>query len=97
MELVSLACTVPPMASCLMHTVRGTVVVVQEQRFKLAIPGTGQALFVLAHDAPLDGQNLQRLADRQAEVLVRWRRLPGLVARLACDVRQAGAAAMETD
>ncbi len=65
----------------------GKVVVVQEGRFRL-ISDDGRAhLFLLTHDAPLEAQDLLDLARRQARVCVDYAGAPGLVARLARDIR----------
>lgn len=65
----------------------GKVVVVQEGRFRL-IDDDGRAhLFLLAHNAPFEAPDLLDLARRQARVRVLHTGAPGLIARLARDIR----------
>lgn len=66
---------------------RGIITVVQEHRFKLVNERGVANLFVLAHDAPLEGPELQWLEATQTPVEVTWSRVPNLIANVAHDVR----------
>jgi hypothetical protein len=60
------------MASIKKHTAQGYITVVQEQRFRL-VTDTGQGLLLtLAHDAPLDGNDLQNIHDANLHVVVEY-------------------------
>jgi hypothetical protein len=49
-----------------MPTVSGTVVIVQESRFQLALDSGGTRLFMLAHDAPVEPEQLVSLQREQS-------------------------------
>ena len=67
-----------------MPTATGTILLVQESRFRLlAEDGRGMS-FLLAHDAALEPQDLPALAHRR--VRVDYRRAPGLMAAIAHDL-----------
>jgi hypothetical protein len=70
-----------------MGEVAGVITVVQERRFKLARDDGGHELFVLAANAPVDADAVQRWQVAGARVRVTWRPASGLVARIAQDVR----------
>jgi hypothetical protein len=61
-------------------TVSGTVVAVQEGRFQLALDNGGRRLFVLAHDAAIEPEQLSSLQREQARVTVTYRRSSDLIA-----------------
>jgi hypothetical protein len=63
-----------------MPTVSGTVVIVQEGRFQLALDGGGTRLFMLAHDAPVEPEQLVSLQREQSRVVVTYRRGSDLIA-----------------
>ena len=48
----------------------GTITVLQEERFQLACDDGVTRLFVLAHDAPLESDELARLKDEGARIEV---------------------------
>ena len=60
------------------HIATGYITVVQEQRFRL-VTDTGQGLLLtLAHDAPLDSNNLQHLHESETHVDVEYEGNPNL-------------------
>jgi hypothetical protein len=59
----------------------GTVLLVQESRFRLLTPGGRGRTFLLAHDAPIEPQDLLPLAGRR--VRVDYEDSPRLVAGIA--------------
>jgi mannose-1-phosphate guanylyltransferase len=61
-------------------TVSGTIVTVQESRFQLALDGGGTRLFMLAHDAPVEPEQLISLQRAQSWVVVTYRRRSDLIA-----------------
>ena len=61
-------------------TVSGTVVAVQEGRFQLALDNGGRRLFVLAHRAAIEPEQLSSLQREQARVTVTYRRSSDLIA-----------------
>jgi hypothetical protein len=63
-----------------MPTVSGTVVIVQESRFQLALDSGGTRLFMLAHDAPVEPEQLVSLQREQSRVVVTYRRGSNLIA-----------------
>jgi hypothetical protein len=63
-----------------MPTVSGTIVTVQESRFQLAVDGGGRRLFVLAHDAAVEPQQLLSLQREQSRVTVTYAQAAGLIA-----------------
>lgn len=69
-----------------MQTSHGLITLVQEHRFRLVDDQGAHALFVLAHDAPLEWQDLERLQLAGKEVLVSHAPAPGKIAAIAHDV-----------
>ena len=70
-----------------MQAATGMIDVVQEGRFRLALPDGRSMLFVLSHDAALDPQDLPSLARNGLAVRVHFERGPHLDARIAHDVK----------
>lgn len=66
-----------------MHSVTGVIDVVQEGRFRLALPDGRSVLFVLFHGAALDPQDLPGLAEDGLSVTVHFENGPHLDARIA--------------
>jgi len=66
----------------------GTITVLQEERFQLACDDGVTRHFVLAHDAPLESDELARLKREAAIVEVEYDEASGLVAHAAHRVRQ---------
>ena len=64
----------------------GVITLVQENRFKLADDEGRSELFVLAHDAPLEAQDLQFLQRSQPHVTVVYTDADDLIAGVAHDV-----------
>ena len=69
-----------------MHTSHGVITLVQEHRFRLVDDLGAHALFVLAHDAPLEWQDLERLQLAGRQVRVSHAPAPGKIAAIAHDV-----------
>lgn len=69
-----------------MQTSYGVIVLVQEHRFRLVDDHGGHALFVLAHGAPLEWQDLERLRQAGRQVRVSHTPAPGKIAAVAHDV-----------
>ena len=69
-----------------MQKSHGMITLVQEHRFRLVDDDGGHALFILAHGAPLEWQDLERLQQTGTPVLVRHERAPGRIADIAHDV-----------
>ena len=69
-----------------MATALGTVVVVQETRFRLVTYEGRAELFLVAHGCAIEPQDLLALQYQQARVRVTYRPASGLVAGLATDV-----------
>lgn len=69
-----------------MQTSHGLITLVQEHRFRLVDEQGAHALFVLAHDAPLEWQDLERLQLAGTEVRVSHAPAPGKIAAIAHDV-----------
>ena len=69
-----------------MQTSLGVITLVQEHRFRLVDDKGAQVLFVLAHDAPLEWQDLQCLQRKGAQVQVNHTAAPGKIAAIAHDV-----------
>ena len=63
-----------------MPRVCGTVVAVQESRFQLALDNGCRKLFVLAHDAAIEPEQLTALQREQVRLAVTYRRADGLIA-----------------
>lgn len=68
-----------------MPTTTGTILVVQESRFRLLTEDGRGLVFLLAHDAPLEPQHLPPLAHRR--VRVDYDPSPTLIAGIARDVQ----------
>jgi hypothetical protein len=67
-----------------MPSLTGTILLVQESRFRL-LTGQGRgALFLLAHDAPIEPQDLPPLIGRR--VRVQYEEVPGLLAGIAREI-----------
>ena len=67
-------------------TVRGIVTLVQESRFQLRSEDGSNRLFVLAHDAPLEPQDLPDLICAGRPVEVRYVEARDLLACVARDI-----------
>jgi len=71
-----------------MDRVKGTITVLQEERFELACDDGVTRLFVLAHDAPLESDELARLKRSRARIEVEYDRDGHLIAHAAHRVRE---------
>jgi hypothetical protein len=71
-----------------MTRARGTITVLQEERFELACDDGVTRLFVLAHDAPLETDELARLKRERARVEVEYDQDGSLIAHAAHRVRE---------
>ena len=60
------------------HIATGYITVVQEQRFRLVTDAGQGLLLTLAHDAPLDSNNLQHLHESETHVDVEYEGNPNL-------------------
>ncbi|WP_448192575.1 hypothetical protein [Azospirillum sp. sgz301742] len=69
-----------------MRTVEGTITLSQEGRFQLVSDEGIAKLFVLAHDAPIEPQDLPPLARTHARITVRYDERPGLIAGIVHDI-----------
>jgi hypothetical protein len=69
--------------------VRGRVIQVQEQRFRLALDDGPAYLLTLAHDAPIEAARLHDFVRSGAPVVVEYEGEPGLVSGVAHRVRPA--------
>lgn len=69
-----------------MDVITGTVVVAQESRFRLVDESGRAHLFLLAHNAPLEPEDLIDLQSSHARVRVRYSEAQDLVARIAHDL-----------
>lgn len=58
----------------------GIVTVAQENRFQLALDGGGTRIFVVAHNAAIEPDQLAGLQQRQSRVVVTFRRAERLIA-----------------
>ena len=67
-----------------MPSVTGTVLLVQESRFRLLTDDGRGLTFLLAYDAPMEPQDLPPLTDRR--VRVDYEQAPKLVAGIARDL-----------
>ena len=67
-----------------MRSATGTILLVQESRFRLLTDDGRGLTFLLAHDAPLEPQDLPALANRR--VRVEYEDAPKLVAGIARDL-----------
>jgi hypothetical protein len=65
-----------------MRSMTGVLTLVQEERFQLL--GNGEhALFVLAHDAPLEGAELKALQAAGTAVTIDYDDVPGVLVHVA--------------
>jgi hypothetical protein len=71
-----------------MNRARGTITVLQEERFQLYCDDGVTRLFVLAHDAPLESGELAELKRQGARVEVEYDEQRGLVAHAAHRIRR---------
>jgi hypothetical protein len=71
-----------------MHRAHGTITLVQEERFELACDDGSHKHFVLAHDAPLEADELTRLEQGGAMVEVEYDDPPGLIVHTAHRLRR---------
>ena len=69
--------------------VRGRLIQVQEQRFRVALDHGPAYLLTLAHDARIEPSELQRLMRTGQHVLVEYQGEPGLTSGVAHSVRPA--------
>jgi len=67
---------------------RGTITVVQEERFQLDCDDGVTRLFILAHDAPLESDELLQLHREQARIEVEYDEKADVVAHAAHQVRK---------
>ena len=67
---------------------RGTITVVQEERFQLDCDDGVTRLFILAHDAPLESDELVELKRQGAHVEVEYDEQAGLLAHAAHRVQE---------
>ena len=70
-----------------MRSAAGVITLVQEQRFQLASDDGSPGLFVLAHGAGIDSEDLQRLSEAGVRVRVQYEDAPNLIAHVAHDVQ----------
>lgn len=70
-----------------MDTATGIVVLAQETRFRLVDPMGRAQTFLLAHDAPIEPEDLQDLQRRQAHVTVWFTQPHDLVAKVAHELQ----------
>ena len=71
-----------------MARAKGTITVVQEERFQLVCDDGVTRLFVLAHDAPLESDELAALKRQGARVEVDYDEEHGLLAHAAHRVQK---------
>lgn len=69
-----------------MRTLEGIVTVVQEGRFQLETDGGDSHVFILAHDAAAETDQLPRLQHEQARVRVAYEDGPGVIAYVAHEI-----------
>lgn len=69
-----------------MRTVNGTITLAQESRFQLVSDEGIAKLFMLAHGAPLEPQDLPALARAKVRVTVRYEERPDLTAAIVHDI-----------
>ncbi|MCW2240292.1 hypothetical protein [Azospirillum canadense] len=69
-----------------MRTVEGTITLAQEGRFQLVSDEGIARLFMLAHDAPIEPQDLPDLVRARARVAVRYDERPDLIAAIVHDI-----------
>lgn len=70
----------------MMQISHGVITLVQEHRFRLVDDQGAHALFILAHDAPLEWQDLEQLQLSGRMVRVSHAPAPGRIAAIAHDV-----------
>lgn len=73
------------------HVAQGYIAVVQEQRFRLVTDSGQGLLLTLAHNAPLDLNDLQRLHETKTHVNVEYEGDPNLENGVALAVNATGA------
>ena len=71
-----------------MNGIRGTITLLQEERFQLACEDGIQRLSVLSHEAPLESDELAELKRAAVRVEVLYDEHPGVVAHAAHAVRK---------
>ena len=71
-----------------MNRVRGTITLIQEERFQLDCDDGIQRLFVLSHKAPLESDELARLKRDGVRVEVLYDDRPDLIAHTAHGLSQ---------
>lgn len=69
-----------------MRTIEGTITLAQEGRFQLVSDEGVARLFMLAHDAPIEPQDLPDLVRAGARVAVRYDERPDLIAAIVHDI-----------
>ncbi|MBP2292781.1 hypothetical protein [Azospirillum rugosum] len=69
-----------------MRTVEGTITLAQEGRFQLVSDEGIARLFMLAHDAPIEPQDLPDLVRARARVAVRYDERPDLIAAIVHEI-----------
>lgn len=70
-----------------MKTASGIITLVQEHRFQLEEDGGRHRLFILAHDAPQQWQDLEQLERDHAPVTVHYTDADGLIACAVHDIQ----------
>jgi len=70
------------------QTIVGEITVVQEGRFRLTAVDGRSLLFVLAHGAPLEPEDLTGLLERRSPVQVHFTPAPARLAALAHDITE---------
>lgn len=71
-----------------LNSVNGVITIVQEHRFQLRQDNGQHCLFILAHDAPQEWEDLQVLKDHEQPVTVFYSSIDKLVAAMAHDIWQ---------
>ena len=79
------------LAVAAVRTAKGYIGVVQEQRFRLTTDSGQSFLFTLARDARISADDLRRLHESGAHVVVEYEGEPNLTSGVAHDVRPATA------
>jgi hypothetical protein len=70
-----------------MNRIRGTITVIQEERFQLDCDDGIHRLFLLSHKAPLETDELARLKRDGVRVEVLYDDRPDLIAHTAYDIQ----------
>ena len=70
-----------------MNRVRGTITLIQEERFQLHCDDGIERLFLLSHKAPLESDELARLKREGVRVEVLYDDRPNLLAHTAHDIQ----------